>query len=370
MAEPQPSQPRGLGTGTLEQLAPDPAYASGYGTVTITRMELAQAAPANEKPAREPMVLPPPPAPTPPAPPASAGMGGGGFGYGAAMGGSAPMASSSAGFQDRLQTIITHVGRGFPAGALLIRTSEMEGGAQLELEEDMAIMAHILQKAIEETGGNSPGRAMGVDLMFTPGGDTMRDFYLEGYGVVFMLKVPFPLIAVAGGVESGGRDAAVGSEWEKARRELIGQPLDGSLPGATYEPYREEVVQRLKQVLLEALKNAHHLRGLKPEDAVTVCVLGAPGMRPGSPAPTVRAMPTRTLRGPGTTRLVSATIRKEDATVLTIQVTKADAESFAKGKLDLDGFRKRAKISTYGATAGEAGAGFGSGAGGFGGSAK
>ena len=66
------------------------------------------------------------------------------------------------------------------------------------------------------------------------------------------------------------------SDWEDAKQELYGQHGGGRVMAAPSEPYDEERVNRLRDGLLESLKNATNIRGLKPDDSITVCVFGGP----------------------------------------------------------------------------------------------
>src|SRR5262249_35862375 len=104
----------------------------------------------------------------------------------------AQMAKSlaEAGARDRLFQM-------FPSGqsrSLVILSSEMDAKVEAQLEEDLGIMAHIFDKALEEElGAQGRGRAaMGINLVFGPSAGA-RNLYLEGYGAVFMLNVGFPL---------------------------------------------------------------------------------------------------------------------------------------------------------------------------------
>jgi len=48
-------------------------------------------------------------------------------------------------------------------------------------------MSRVLDRAIEEKlGGQQMTRtAMGIDLVFAPGANPIRNLYLDGYGAVF-----------------------------------------------------------------------------------------------------------------------------------------------------------------------------------------
>ncbi len=274
-------------------------------------------------------------------------------------------------FAQRLQGIV----RRAPGGgrALVIRSSEGDAKEQTNLEEDLAVMSHILDKTLEENlGRQSQDRtAMGIDVFFAPGANPIRSLFLEGYGALFMLKVGFPLLAPPSRDAAPKEEQPGNSSWEEAKRELYGRPGEGRAVTRPAEEYDEDKVRKLEDGLLEALKNASNIRNLKPDDSVTICVVG------GGNGVRVKAKTTARagaeVKGMGEDREAFAYYPFEGAasvrgTIMTIRVKKSDAESFAKGKLNLDEFRKKAKITTYAGIVGSEGGGFSFGfGGGFGG---
>src|SRR5881628_804850 len=91
-----------------------------------------------------------------------------------------------------------------------------------------------------------------------------------------LLNAPFPLVPPpAGKNEEEKRD----SNWERARREVYAQGQGGDVPVGpqAFEPFSEEKVNRMKDALVEAIRNAVNIRGLRPDDNLTVCVLGGGG---------------------------------------------------------------------------------------------
>src|SRR5262245_59979526 len=155
---------------------------------------------------------------------------------------------------------------------LVVRSSDMSPKDEANLEEDLAVMAHLLDKALDDlpTGQARARTAMGIDLFVAPNAGTIRSLYLEGYGALFLLNVGFPVVAPA---SSAQEEKPTGdSTWEEARQELYGQSEPQTLV-AQGEEFSEEKVTRLKEGLLRALKNATNIRD--PEGDVTVCVMGA-----------------------------------------------------------------------------------------------
>lgn len=253
-----------------------------------------------------------------------------------------------------------------PGRSLIIRTSDRDSKADAALQEDLAVMCHILDKAIRSGTQGAQRHVMGIDVFFAPGAGA-RNWYLEGYGAVFVMQVGFPLLPTEAKREANKEQTEVDSSWEEARQEVYGRrDPTARMVGTPTEEYKEEKVTALKEAVLEALKNASNIRELKPEESITVCVLGG-----GAPSQAMALVP----RGADS---VNAVRRQRQVlnqgSALTIQVAKATADEFAKGKVNLEEVKKRARIATYAiplapaATTG--GTGFGEYGGGFGGSSS
>jgi len=254
-------------------------------------------------------------------------------------------AEAMSGVTSPLHTLIRH---GHGAGsALVIRSSDFDSKAQSGLEEDLTVMSHILDKALEEKLSNQPRarKAMGIDVVFSSSSSPIRSLYLEGYGAVFFLNVSFPFLAPPK-AEPKKEQAETSSTWEEARQELYGQRGEPKLSAAPGEEYDQEKVDKLKDSILESLNNGSNIRDLKADDSITVCVFGVAG-RSGKVQSTARRTPAPTPLANYAYAFGDSKGGRTRGTVLTVRVRKSDAEAFAKGKLDLDEFRKKAKISAY-----------------------
>ena len=272
-------------------------------------------------------------------------------------------------FADRLQSVVSRAGPGRnPPKALVILSSGPDAKVQANLQEDLAVMSHILDKAMDDSLGSDQRlpKAMGVDLFFWPDAGSLRQAYLEGYGALFLLKVNFPLLPPPAKGEAQKEEPKGSSAWEEAREEVFGEPaLVGMGPGANEDPYKEEKVNRLKSSLLDALKNAANIRDLKADEGVTVCVLGGAKLQSGR----VKANGRATGAKPGEISWLGGPAEggPQRGTVLSLRVKKSAIDAFAKGKMDLDGFQQKALSTVYEGDAG-GGPGFGGyGVGGFGG---
>ncbi len=252
-------------------------------------------------------------------------------------------------YTQRLQNIVKRAPDDGVGGALVIRSSESDPKEQAKLEEDLAVMSHILEKAVSERGGGHGGlawggTAMGIDVLYSPAARPLHTLYLEEYGALFLLNVGFPLLPPPQAEEQQEKTETT-SDWEEAKEELYGQGNTVRVLAQPSEPYDKERVNRLRDGLLDSLKNATNIRDLKPDDSITVCVFGGPSSgqaKARAYANRGRVDPTR--YGLGASGPTGAPMRQ---TIMTIRVKKSDADAFAKGAITLEAFRKRAHIVSY-----------------------
>jgi hypothetical protein len=242
-----------------------------------------------------------------------------------------------------------------PAGSerpLIVRNSDMKPEVQANLEEDLMVMTRLLQKAMGDLAARPLARretAMGIDVFVSAAPGPDRSYYLEGYGAVFVLEAGFPMLvpAPARAEARGPSTATAASPWEEARREVYGGPSQG--PAAVRET-STGIVDRLKGMLLDVLKNASNIRDLKPEESVTVCVLGGVS---GGPAPawgSVGGGSTAYSMSWSTTGSFAGVNDRNSAprrTAMTLRIKKSDADAFAKGEITGEEFRNRARITAY-----------------------
>lgn len=264
-------------------------------------------------------------------------------------------------FTERLQNILVRAPDHGVGKALVIRSSESDLKEQTQLEEDLAVMARILEKAVSERAGGHGGQpygatAMGIDVFNFPAASPLRSLYLDGYGALFILNVGFPLLPPPH-AEGQQEKPEANSDWEDAKQELYGPRGGGRALVASGEPYDEERVNRLREGLLESLKNATNIRGLKPDDSITVCVFGGPSWGQLKSMTYVNRGTARTeaRRGVAMSGSDGSPMRQ---TIMTVRVKKSDADAFAKGAMTLEAFRKRARVVSY-AGSPEAGMAFG-----------
>jgi hypothetical protein len=242
-----------------------------------------------------------------------------------------------------------------------------------EIEEDMNVMSHILEK----TGSGDSDkvtRAMGIFVASkSPGSSMPQNLYIDGHGAIFFLSVNFPLLPPpAREVVKDEQDKPASNEWEQARREIeessrpraarnsTGGGVNpfgdaANLYAARAEAFANPVpdydankVEDLKKDIITALKNAAHIRRLKSDETITVVINGA-GFRD------TRFGGSENIPALGDLPEIGKLFRSDSnraeksspAAKLLIRVRKSDAEAFQKNNLSFEEFRKKVDVMLF-----------------------
>lgn len=317
----------------------------------------------------------PPIPPTNPRPPGS----GGGFG------GSGERRDSFGNASGKGDTVFSANARGFVTQRdgrsrtppVIVSNQPLDPKSRAAAEEDLGIMARLLEKEIErETGVSSPPNALGIPI-YTKFEGRSSTLLLEGYGAVFTFTVRMPLTPPPVRATEKKPERPTDSPWERTRRELFGPTGGGGsgrdgdfggrgggagMMGFGGDPfagrhdsaeYNAKKVEELKKSILEALKQAGNIRALKPDDYLTVVVQGGSGGGGYGPMEMV-AVETRTTTsstGGGPPRTETFVNREGGSGprsgTLTVRAKKSDAEDFAKGKLTAEQFTKKALVNLH-----------------------
>ncbi len=235
--------------------------------------------------------------------------------------------------------------RGGVPSAVVLPSEGVKAEVIDELTEDLTVMARILQKAVSPEDSDRGAFGGWGDLARLRGlGRGMDALYLDGFGALFLLSVDFPLVKPA---EAGpSAPAAVTDEtWERARREVRSgeRPTrprfnrgDGNPDGDLDRRFDAERVQVLSDALLDSLKHASNLKGVRDQDTVLVSVFG-----PSSEGGAKRKERAADADDPGGK---GGALPRDRGSVLTIRAKKADIVAFAAGKLERAEFARRAQI--------------------------
>lgn len=252
-------------------------------------------------------------------------------------------------------TVVRNIFTGgeFPDRPLIVTSSSSPDEKSIaSLDEDLNIMARILNKSVDRDGDDDRKRAMGIHLWATgqPGARGARNLYVEGYGAIFILNVPMPLQPPPARPQVDEKKESTSSSWEEARNELYGREEHGGDYKVRSDkrpapPYDAERVEALKKDLCESLKNATHIRGLKDNEHVTIVVQG-----PGSERRVQRSRNVGVRKTEVTEDVFAFALPVPGGgprSVMTLRAKKSDIDAFAKGKTELDDFRKKVSIAVY-----------------------
>ncbi|MHC4659631.1 MAG: hypothetical protein ACYS83_10735 [Planctomycetota bacterium] len=237
---------------------------------------------------------------------------------------------------------------------LVIPTEETKVQDIITIMEDLSVMSRILDKKLRDADlCRDCGFFYGSSFLDWNAPVT-KSIYLEGYGVLFLKKVGFPLSPAS--KPKNGEEAAEGIDlvWEQARREMyFGRDVrrHRRKKGSSKE-YDAKKVEELKNTLFESLRHAANIRNLKPEEWIIVTVTGSGGLGgenvgvfQSRTQVNVEDKEEKVVRQFGGLALNEAGF--SSSTVMTIRVRKMSVDGFAKGEADFDEFREQVQIFTY-----------------------
>jgi hypothetical protein len=265
---------------------------------------------------------------------------------------------------EKLQRITARAGHARTSShSLVIPKDAADVKSVSDTEEDMNVMARILEKAASGKDQKSDRPATYTIWGASTAPGTPKNLYIDGYGAIFFVNVNYPLLPPATKEQAPESKSENDSEWEKTKNELYRPQTSSSdlnfnfstfdsgsyvySTGAPAEEYDEDKVAELKENLTAALKNASHLRRLKGDDTVTVIVTGR------NPATGGKVITKHSQNGSSSSSSSSSwstssrSASPAPAARLIIRARRADVESFQKEKLSADDFRKKVTMFTY-----------------------
>jgi len=248
-----------------------------------------------------------------------------------------------------------------PIRTLILRATEENPGSKSELEEDLSIMSRIFTKTMQEQGfEDDVVTAMGIKIrtMHIANTDSSAVFfenlYLDGYGALFMIRVRFPLLPSPEITRDGESDKPENTKWEETKRELYGRKRTvgrlGTIAWNVHkqpEEYSRKKVAKLRETLLQALRNATNIRNLDSDEFVSIAVVGQNSTLPKLNVAyrTVGDDPTnRSFLVLGNKTLLEPTLGR---TTMTLRAKKSDVDAFARGELELEEFEKKVAVAVY-----------------------
>ncbi|MHC4353727.1 MAG: hypothetical protein ACYS0H_13535 [Planctomycetota bacterium] len=256
------------------------------------------------------------------------------------------------------------------SSVLVIPSAEIETKDLLTINEDVNVMSRIfemnLQRARISTSSVNPfvsdSVSRFVTVLGTRGRTSIQSLYLQGYGVLFMMKVDFPLsppYQEQQPDETEQEDEGADKIWQTVRDNLYApEKVAKRKKDDSAAKYDAEKVESLKTTLVESLKHAANIRNLKPEESIILSITGG-GNSVAGLDPTELSMigsdeNIRFLvrdKNTGKTRVIVADSLDRlglfSPTVLVVRAKKADITGYSKGDLDLEQFRQRVRMLSY-----------------------
>ncbi len=244
------------------------------------------------------------------------------------------------------------MGMGGYGATLLVPAEQIEPEKFSTITEDINVMARIFDKNIEPRRSNLRWQSWPFRH-----DEATRAIYIQGYGVLFLTKVDFPL-APPPEIQVEKADSGMDPLWQRTKQEMFPSQVgvrggsttivankhgtysylvsEHTSMGTDYDPDR---VDELKRKLLRLLRHATNIRNINDQEWITLAVTGAS-------QPVIIKQVIVTSDKNESTPIIQKTSGEQASSVLTICVKKADVDAFAQDKLDFDKFRERAEIIT------------------------
>jgi hypothetical protein len=232
----------------------------------------------------------------------------------------------------------------------------------------MTVMARIVDKQL---GQQQPGQGWSYGDFLGQSTSTAQTMYLQGYGVLFLRKVDFPLTPppTVQQEEKETKEENADPVWEQTRRDLYEPQGDRRRKvERPEEKYDAEKVENLKTNIIKSLKHAANIQSLRPDESVTIAVTGGGESAGAAFGPVISTnQVVVTSKDKKTTGIVTPKVQTGPGmggygvgygmggtgdsgfslpVVLIMRAKKVDIDAFAKGELDLDRFRQRVQVFT------------------------
>lgn len=247
------------------------------------------------------------------------------------------------------QFIVASPGRlhGGVGKVVLIPSAQTQPEQLGTLAEDMGIMCHLLDRKLSQADPHSEATYLLYNVLRSKSDDPFPDFfrsdsyategmYVDGYGALFLARVKFPLTAPPDPAPQTETPEELDQVWAETKRSIYSPDYKQKQNSKT-DTYDALKVEQLKKVLTHSMKHAVNIRGLGPEDWVTIAVRGS--------EPTTKTA-VIDLRSGSHSRHVFLS-PSEVSSVLTIRAKRAAIEAFFKNDLTYEQFQKQMQTLTY-----------------------
>lgn len=260
---------------------------------------------------------------------------------------------------DRLRSVLemkSFASTNRPAAVFIVPDKQLTTDELTNITEDVSVMRRILENKLRQANLLPPAGPFSLFVgdaypYFGRGdGDAGRSMYLQGYGLLFVMDVDYPLAPGPQVEPNDTPEPKVEGDplWARTREEIYQpQRLDRKKNAGESRPtYSAEKVESLKTTVIQTLVHAANIRCLAPEESVIVRLTG-------SPESDVFAAETIAIPGTGQIlvktsnndlRIMERSLTETAQTLLTIRAKGADIKARAEGKLTDEQFRQRVQV--------------------------
>jgi len=220
------------------------------------------------------------------------------------------------------------------------------------ITEDVTVMRRILENKLRQANLLPPAgpfsHLVGYAYPYFAGGDgdAGRSMYLQGYGLLYVMDVDYPLAPGLQAEPNETPEPKLEGDplWARTRDEIYQpQRLDRKKGAGESRPtYSAEKVENLTTAVVQTLVHAANIRCLAPEESVILRLTGSPE----SAGETIAITGTGQIvvKSNNDVRIVEGPLAETAQTVLTIRAKQADIKARAEGKLTDEQFRQRVQI--------------------------
>jgi hypothetical protein len=144
--------------------------------------------------------------------------------------------------------------------------------------EDMRVMLHILDSKVSNEPGSIRGILTDFGDIFNGGNQSSQAIYIQGYGILFMKEVNFP-VAINTQTQQNkpqqSQEPSGDTIWQQAKEQVLsgGSNVSGNLPASQNQTIQARVEQ-LKSDIIDVMKQASNIRQIKPDEWIIVNITG------------------------------------------------------------------------------------------------
>jgi hypothetical protein len=155
---------------------------------------------------------------------------------------------------------------------LVIPTSDVDPKVVVQIKEDMQVMLEILREQLSERQRSQWGLPDYGD--FFSSGQSSEAVYLEDYGLVFVMKVDFPLSSLPEEPAAPKPGEEVDLVWQRAREKLRA-PSGRSAYGRGGGSSRSEVMslEKFQTELIKTLRHTANIRHVQNSSKIILTVI-------------------------------------------------------------------------------------------------